>query len=92
MPLPKSKATKPDSWAAMFAAELKGRETVFPADSKSKEEIMTMRKGMGICSSPCQVHRFLKKEMEAGRLKMLTGRTLNKDGKLQHAARYVITS
>jgi hypothetical protein len=76
----------------MFAAELKGRETVFPADSKSKEEIMAMRKEMGICSSPCQTHRFLKKEMEAGRLKMLTGRTLDKDGKLQHAARYIIVS
>ena len=76
----------------MFTAELKGRETVFPADAKSKEEIMTMRKKMGICSSPCQTHRFLKKEMEAGRLKMLTGRTLDKDGKLQHAARYVIVS
>jgi hypothetical protein len=92
MPLPKSKATKTDSWAAMFTAELKGRETVFPADSKSKEEIMAMRKEMGICSSPCQTHRFLKKEMEAGRLKMLTGRTLDKDGKLQHAARYIIVS
>jgi len=92
MPLPKSKATKPNSWAALFAAELKGRETLFPADAKSKEEIMTMRKGMGICSSPCQTHRFLKKEMEAGRLKMLTGRVLDKDGKLQHAARYVIVS
>ncbi len=90
MPLPKSKATKTNSWAAMFAAELKGRETVFPADSKSKEEIMAMRKEMGICSSPCQVHRFLKKEMEAGRLKMLTGRVLDKDGKLQHAVRYII--
>jgi hypothetical protein len=88
----KSKVTKSDSWAAMFAAELKGRETVFPADSKSKEEIMNMRKGMGICSSPCQTHRFLKKEMEAGRLKMLTGRTLGKDNKLQHAARYIIVS
>jgi len=53
---------------------------------------MAMRKAMGICSSPCQTHRFLKKEMEAGRLKMLTGRTLDKDGKLQHAARYVIVS
>jgi hypothetical protein len=92
MPLPKSKAIKTDSWAAMFAAELKGRETVFPAHSKSKEEIMAMRKEMGICSSPCQTHRFLKKEMEAGRLKMLTGRTLNDDGKLQHAARYIIVS
>jgi len=92
MPLPKLKVTKPDSWAALFAAELKGRETVFPKDAKSKEEIMTMRKGMGICSSPCQTHRFLKKEMEAGRLKMLTGRVLDKDGKLQHAARYVIVS
>lgn len=89
MPLPKSKAT---SWAAMFAAELKGRETVFPADAKSKEEIMAMRKEMGICCSPCQVHRFLKKEMEAGRLKMLTGQMLNKNGKLQYAARYIIVS
>jgi hypothetical protein len=88
----KSKATKTNSWAAMFAAELKGRETVFPADAKSKEEIMAMRKEMGICSSPCQTHRFLKKEMEAGRLKMLTGRTLDKDGKLQHTARYIIVS
>lgn len=92
MPLPKSKVTKPDSWAAMFAAELKGRETVFPADSKSRQEIMTMRKKMGICCSPSQVHLFLKKEMEAGRLKMLTGRTLDKNGKLQSAARYVIVS
>ena len=92
MPLPKSKATKPNSWAAMFAAELKGRETVFPADAKSKEEIMTMRKEMGICCSPSQVHKFLKKEMEAGRLKMLTGRVLDKDKKLQHAARYIIVS
>jgi hypothetical protein len=76
----------------MFAAELKGRETVFPADAKSKEEIMAMRKEMGICCSPCQVHRFLKKEIEAGRLKMLTGQMLNKNGKLQYAARYVIVS
>ena len=76
----------------MFAAELKGRETVFPADSKSKEEIMAMRKEMRICCSPSQTHLFLKKEMEAGRLKMLTGRTLDKNGKLQHAARYVIVS
>jgi hypothetical protein len=76
----------------MFAAELKGRETVFPADAKSKEEIMAMRKEMGICCSPCQVHRFLKKEMEAGRLKMLTGQMLNKNGKLQYAARYIIVS
>jgi hypothetical protein len=92
MPLPKSKATKTNSWAAMFAAELKGRETVFPKDAKSKEEIMAMRKEMGICCSPCQVHRFLKKEMEAGRLKMLTGQMLNKNGKLQYAARYIIVS
>ena len=92
MPLPKSKATKPNSWAALFAAELKGRETVFPADAKSKEEIMAMRKEMGICCSPCQVHRFLKKEIEAGRLKMLTGQVLNKNGKLQYAARYIIVS
>lgn len=92
MPLPKSKVIKTDNWASLFAAELKGRETVFPEDSKSKEEIMAMRKEMGICCSACQVHRFLKKEMDAGRLKMLTGQRLNKEGKLQQAARYIIAS
>jgi len=91
MPLPKSKATKHDSWAALFAAEIRRKETAFPPDSLTIEQIMELRKSADVSCSRTQTQQFLANEMKAGRIKILKGVALN-GNKLQATARYIIAS
>jgi hypothetical protein len=87
----KSKATKPDSWAALFAAEIQRNETVFPANARSLEQIIEMRKATGYHASRTMTKRFLAQEVKSGRVKVIWGVVLQ-NGKLVNAARYIITS
>ena len=89
MPQPKSKAT--DNWATLFAAEIQRSETVFPANAKSVEQIMEMRKATGFPASHTMTKLFLAKEIKSGRVKLLRGVVL-KDGKRINAARSIIAS
>jgi len=91
MPLPKLKVTKPDSWAALFSAEIRRKETAFPPDSLTIEQIMDLRKSAGVSCSRTQTQQFLSNEMKAGKVKILKGSALN-GNKLQATARYVIVS
>jgi len=87
----KSKATKPDSWAALFSAEIKRSETLFPANAKSLEQIMEMRKATGYPASHTMTKRFLAQEVKSGRVKVIWGVVLH-NGKRVNAARYIIAS
>jgi len=91
MPLPKSKATKTDNWVTLFAAEIRRKETAFPPDSLTIEQIMDLRKSAGVSCSRTQTQQFLANEMKAGRIKILKGVALN-GNKLQATARYIIAS
>lgn len=89
MPLPKSKATKPDRWGALFVAELARKETVFPADSLSIKQICELRNKAGLACGERATSIWLKKEKELGNVKMIRGRSLV-NGAINNAVRYVI--
>ena len=91
MPQPKSKAIKADNWATLFAAEIQRKETVFPPNAKSVEQIMEMRKATGFPGSHTMTKLFLAKEIKSGRVKLLRG-VIVRDGKRINAARYIIAS
>lgn len=91
MPRLKSKATKPDNWATLFANEIQRKETVFPLSAKSIEQIMEMRQASGFPASHSITKLFLAGEIKSGRVKLLRGVVL-KDGKRINAARYIIAS
>jgi hypothetical protein len=89
MPLPKSKATKGDRWAALFQAEIAQKETPFPNGSVSVSQIMEMRKRAGVPSSEKVTLVWLQGEKKAGRVKMITGRAIV-NGRVNNAVRYVL--
>jgi len=90
MPQQKSKVTD-SNWIAMFAAEIRRKETLFPPDALTIEQIMALRKSACVSCSRTQTQAFLANEIKAGRVKLLKGVAL-KNNKIQSTARYVIAS
>lgn len=89
MPQPKLKAT--DNWATLFANEIQRKETVFPPNAKSIDQIMEMRKATGFPASHSITKVFLAEEIKSNRVKLLRG-VVWKNGKRITAARYIIVA
>ena len=89
MPQPKLKATEPRSWAGLLAEEINKRQTQFPKDALSYQQIVAMRKKAGVACGEKATYVWLREERKAGRVKMITG-TQIRSGKIVNTSRYVL--
>lgn len=91
MPLRKSRAIEADggAWASLFKAELTRRETAWPANAVTLEQVRKMRKNAGLSSSDSMTRKFLAVEIKNGRVKLLRGYKFM-NGKLRNDCRYVL--
>jgi hypothetical protein len=89
MPQPKLKATEPRSWAGLLAEEINKRQTQFPKDALTYQQIVAMRKKAGVACGEKATYVWLRTERKAGRVRMITG-TESRDGKIVNTSRYVL--
>jgi hypothetical protein len=89
MPRPKLKVTEPRSWAGLLAEEIQKRQTQFPKDALTYQQIVAMRKKAGVACGEKATYVWLRTERKAGRVKMITG-TQNRNGKIVNTSRYVL--
>jgi len=90
MPRQKSKATDADAkWAALFTAEIARRETKFPANALTLEQIRAMRKNAGLACGEGATLGWLRSEKKAGRIKLVSGVAIS-NGRLNNTVRYIL--
>lgn len=92
MQLQKSKLTKTvsdSSWASLLQTEIVSRETKFPKESKTHDQIAQLFKKSNFPYGRAYIDRFIVKSKAIGTIKELRGVEM-RDGKLKRAVRYLI--